>query len=271
MPNRKFKSHEYSSAGTNHNGNEQENQDVVLSGHNRNFEVAVVADGVSTCTKGKEGAEIAAKAIESLFLSKGNELMQFDEKQITDVLVQHMLYYLNKQAEADGISVEEYSSTMTAIVVDKLNKKTLTFNLGDGLIMGVQDGKIKVAGMPADTRDGTPTTTTKNVSSIAEAKVHDGIWDSTILCSNGAWKEMFNKNKLKPEIAKMILDKDFERVIEYLEQQETTDDRTFVALEHDTRLLEAKRAEMRALMEEGLRLAQEEQELGDQSKEEIGD
>ena len=221
-----------SGIGAHHRDTNGENQDAVCCGQNRKYDVIALADGVSSCSEAKCGAEIASAAITNLLLKKGEHFFSFDEKQIAELALSHVLAELKQRADADGKDVEAYSSTIACVLVDKTRGKMLCISLGDSLVMAVGGGHCRVVAMPSDSSDGCCVTTTKNAEIMMSVKIFDSrMIDSIMICSDGAWREMFDKNRLKPEVAAFLANHEYENLKTFLIRQDGFDDYSFVALD----------------------------------------
>lgn len=208
-----------------------ENQDALCHGKNRDFCVITLADGVSTCKQAKCGAAIASQSITNLFLKKGSYFLGFENDQIADFAISHIMSELKRHAEDTSCPVEEYSSTVASVLVDKRKNKILCLNLGDSVILAVDNRKCKVICMPADSSSGCCVTTTKRAANMATVKICDlGSMESIVICSDGAWREMFAKNRLKPEVAQMLISNEYDALRDYLNSQNCFDDYSFISL-----------------------------------------
>lgn len=223
---------ELSEMGVHHIDGNGENQDALCQAQNKDFCVISLADGVSTCKEAKSGAEIASRAITNLLLKKGEYFLEFKNEQIAELALSHILFELKQRAENDSKNLEEYSSTVASVLVDKKKKKLLCFNLGDSIIMATVKGKCCVLAMPADSSAGCCVTTTKSATTMASVKLIDAsAVESIIICSDGAWRQMFNKNKLKPEVSNMLVNNEFDGLRDFLVEQNCFDDYSFISLD----------------------------------------
>lgn len=221
-----------SKAGTYHNNECDENQDAVMSADSEKVSVITLADGVSTCKLAREGALTACKAVTDLLFRKGDYFLEYDKKMREKLMISHVVYELKKKAQSSGKDVAEYASTLSSVMYDKKNEKLLFFNLGDSLILTVQNGEPIILAAPADTRSGCPVTTTLDASEVSESGVIDvGSLDSLIICSDGAWWHMFENGMFKQNVKDMLLNADFDALAKYLEAQNGSDDYSFVSLE----------------------------------------
>jgi serine/threonine protein phosphatase PrpC len=142
------------------------------------------------------------------------------------------MYELKQHADGISCPVEECSSTVASVLVDKRKKRMLCFNLGDGIILATGNGKCKVLSMPEDSSSGCCVTTTRRAASMASVGMHnlDAI-DSIVICTDGAWREMYAKNRLKPEVAQILTNNEYDALGEYLNSQNCFDDYSFISLD----------------------------------------
>lgn len=221
-----------SQMGSFHADQKKEKQDAVVFKHNGDYWVISLADGVSTCEKAKAGAETACNTITELLLKKGNFFLAFDDNQIAELALSHVLCELKQQAKQEQSAVDAYSSTLASVLYDRKSKKLLYFNLGDSLILAVENGTCRVLSMPSDSLSGCCVTTTKNAVTMTEARVIPvADMEAVVICSDGAWRQFLEQNRLKPEVASLIAHQEFDQLKEYLIKQNCMDDYSFIALE----------------------------------------
>ncbi len=213
-----------------------ENQDVVMSVENNRFVTIALADGVSTCSEAKEGALITCSAITHLFSKKGDYFIECDNDRISDFVVSHIMYELNRVASDSGKDVEDYSSTIASVVVDKKKKKMLFFSLGDSMIFTTKEGKCNILSVPSDSTNGCPVTTTNNAKKMVSCGVVDiKTIDSVTLCSDGAWSSFFKRNTLKNEIKEMLVEHRYDELEAFLDGEHISDDYSFISMQTKTK------------------------------------
>lgn len=226
---------QFSKPGEHHCFDSMQNQDAIAVAKDKRYIAISLADGVSTCSEGKRGADIACKAINTLLKQNASFFFRFDKTQIAEIALTHIFFRLNKQAKQDGQDVAAYSSTISSVLIDAKQKKAILINLGDGIIIGTSREAIKVLAMPGDSTGGCYVTTTKNAISKLDVQIIDiKNMDSITICSDGAWKEMFCKTRIKPEISHHLLHHEFDRLEHFLERQNCFDDYSFVCAELET-------------------------------------
>ena len=221
-----------SEIGARHFAENGENQDALCHAQNNDFYVVSLADGVSTSKEAKSGAEIASRAITNLLLKKGKYFLEFENEQIAELALSHILFELKQRAENDSNYLEDYSSTVASVLMDKKKKRLLCFNLGDSMIMAMSKGKCRVLAMPSDSSSGCCVTTTQGADTMVSVKLIDAsAVESIIICSDGAWKCMFDKNKLKREVFNLLANSNFNGLKDFLKKLNCIDDYSFIALD----------------------------------------
>lgn len=223
---------ELSKTGDFHKQNNIGNQDCLVSGTDKRFSVISLADGVSTCSMSADGAVTAAEAVTELFVEKGDFFLEFDKEKTADRVISHILFRLKKQAQEKGIDVREYSSTIASILYDKWTGKLLVLNLGDSLILASGNGKCSVLSHPSDSTEGCYVTTTKNAAKTMDVELLSRAgYDSVLICSDGAWRIMFEKNKMKHSVKNMIEEQNYVKLKRFMEMQDNADDCSFIVMD----------------------------------------
>ena len=222
----------FSIKGKRHEQNGQGNQDVVKSGSNERFSVITLADGVSTCKKARKGAQIACRATKSLMLGNGEYIARCSSRDLAWNVVYNVNFELQKQAAKDQTEPEEYSSTLSSVLYDKRENTLTIFSVGDGIVFGVGKKGFRILAMPSDSREGTCVTTTRGAFRRAVARTigRDGI-DAVWICSDGAWREMFEYGRMKREVAELIENKNFRGLMDLFKKRHSNDDMSFIALD----------------------------------------
>lgn len=203
-----------------------------MSVENERYAVIALADGVSTCKEAREGAYIACSAITNLMSKRGDFFVECDKEKAAEFVLSHILYEIRKISENSGMKIEDYSSTIACVVVDKKTNKMFFFSLGDSMIITTQNSGCSILSMPTDSSYGCPVTTTKHAQNMANSGVLDvGDIKSVMICSDGMWEKFFDRNTMKKNIQKMIVECQYDEIEHYLESQEMCDDYSFISLQ----------------------------------------
>lgn len=221
----------FSKKGSYHKENNVENQDVICSGENERFAVITLADGVSTCKKARKGAEIVSKVVTDLFLSNGQYFMKFSKRQTANMVIEHILNQLRKMSESEKTPIEEYSSTIACVLLDKKKKKILTFSLGDSIILSANSKECDILEMPMYDPLGCSVTTSDNAKQVVNTKVIDvADTKSVIICSDGMWDKMFYRSRIKDEVKMILTNGMYDELKMYIDSQDCFDDSSFIAM-----------------------------------------
>lgn len=219
----------FSKTGHYHTCIGEHNQDSIYCVENKRFGVIALADGISSCKKARAGAETAARAIAELFFSKGDVIMSLEKKQISELTIAHIRHELKKQTIGENNNIEDYSSTVSCVVFDGKTGKLMCFNVGDSAVFANDNGKVAVISSPLCGVYGCCSTTTKNTEAVADIKILDANgFSSVMICSDGAWKEATEKNKIKQELLNAVAFGEYDKFKEYLEKKNCFDDCSFV-------------------------------------------
>lgn len=208
------------------------NQDALCSADRGESRVISLADGVSTCCKARAGAEIASRVITELMAEEGQTFLRRDDAEWGRQILGHILSRLEKRSQREGNALKDYSSTVASVLVDQEKGELLYFNLGDSLILGVDRGKCRVLSMPGDSSQGCCVTTTKNAAAGADmGKVSVGTTERVLICSDGAWRELYRRNRLRPEVSSLLAGGEWKELKRFFRERNCGDDYSVIAME----------------------------------------
>ena len=222
----------FTKTGSYHLERKEGNQDVVTHEENDRYAVITLADGVSSCTNGREGAEVASREMTRLLFHKAEHFMSFPEDMVAELSLAHIKWELKKCAEQLNVDIKELSSTLCSALYDRNTRKLLLINLGDGLIITGSKNGCAIPAMPSDSRNGCYVTTTPEAEKKMKVRKLDaGVYESIYLCSDGAWHNLFERSRMCKEVQYMIKNNRTEQLGDYLGRKETYDDCTFISME----------------------------------------
>ena len=217
--------------GAYHRENGGENQDALCFRSGRRRLTITLADGVSACREAKTGAKIASEALAALFEKKGEVFLSFTPEDAANLALSHVLYELRQQAGAAGKPTEDYSSTLAGVLFDRKTRQLLYFSLGDSLILATGGGKCRILAAPADSTHGCCVTTTQDAAAAVRVGREDGAFlDHVMLCSDGAWHLMLEKDRFHPEVAELLAAGDYDALKTWLAARDGFDDCSFIAV-----------------------------------------
>lgn len=212
--------------------------DAVLGGCRGAYSAISLADGVSMCKYAAEGADTACGAATELLLRHGGYFISAPESRAASEVLFHVLGRLTERAESSGDDVSDYSSTLSSVLIDRKRGKLLCLSLGDSVVIVCGRGKCRVLSSP-DIRfggDGVCVTGTRGAENAFRAQKLDASdVDSVTICSDGAWRHMFERGRIKEPVCGMLLSGDFKRLGGYLAGETPEDDCSFITIKLDKR------------------------------------
>lgn len=222
----------YSNAGRRHRQMKQQGQDALAFREKGGAAVIALADGVSSCLFGGEGAGCCAEAAASLLLQKGRSLLCCGGKETAEFITSHIVYEQQRMAKQQGRPAEEYASTLAAVYYDRRAGKFLYCSLGDSLILAVRRGQCEILALPPDSARGCCVTMTEH----AERGMQTGILDArgaeaVYIFSDGAWEVLFEGGSLKADARTMLINRWYTDLKEYLQAQKCEDDSSFISID----------------------------------------
>lgn len=222
----------WSDIGKYHVEHNKENEDALFSVKRGDGVAVALCDGVSTCENAGQGARVACESLCDFFVEKGHKLLGYDKSTIAKKTISHILYDLKKTADAEGKNIESFSSTAVCVFHDEISGRLLCINIGDGMVIGVGDGVIEVIMKSQKGCRGCYVTTTRGVERVADVKIMDAKrYDSICICSDGMWKQLFCNDLITEEAEKYLKDMNYNGLISYVQDMESMDDRSFVAMD----------------------------------------
>lgn len=217
----------YTKRGLYHKKEGEVSGDIVRGTDNGEFAVLTLADGVSTCRYGADGASIVSSCAMDYVYNQYSVLRSLP-KEWPVYMLNLLRKRLNEAANNDRKLYEEYSSTLMVIVIDRSNGIMHYCNIGDGILLAINDNKCPIICMPQGDKNGCPVITTEGI----EKKIISGSMDlvdvnNIMMCSDGLWKMMYNRNTLKPEMKNILLSGNYGEIEEYVKTLDNIDDCSF--------------------------------------------
>lgn len=219
--------YQFTRAGHLHGYSEERNQDSILSRQTERDSVIALADGVSECAEARRGAEIANESIVNFLLCPESRGRDIAKRALSFVLRE-----LEDSAANHRKNVEDYSSTFAAVRLERGTGKLTLLNLGDGLILALRGERCRVLSMPGDSRYGCACTTTRNAFRLVDVGEADAAeMDAVIICSDGAWRLMYEGTRIKRQVRSMLWKADYRSLARYLETADGADDCSFIVMD----------------------------------------
>lgn len=208
-----------------------ENQDAAAAAENERYSVAVLADGVSSCTQARRGAQLACDTAARLLLGCPDFFMSATHDEIVRVILRNVLHALETEAAEQGLAAEDYSSTLSFALYDRAKGTTLLFQLGDGLILGCDGEACIPLIQPGTSRNGTCVTTTRNAKLQCVTRfVTNQEAASIMLLTDGAWRSLVSGGTLRTDAARAFLEGNHAALQDILLQAQPQDDHTVLIM-----------------------------------------
>lgn len=207
------------------------NEDSILVEENDDFLYLGLADGRSGCKYGKEGGEISLK--ELLKYINDNDIFQNkteyeDEKRYE--IIKCIRRKLESKAAFFNTNITEFSSTIVALVIDKVTGKFFVYHLGDGCVLGVNKEEIEFISKPSNGITNKYTWTTTSKAAAEHLKIKCGnIKDYSIvyLMSDGC--KCFHQGVYIPFRGRdLLLKAEKEQLEKYVQKSKEEDDATII-------------------------------------------
>lgn len=220
----------FSKTGQFHRDRGEEDQDAVLFGERGRYLALALADGVSACRAAGAGARAACDTAVALLLEYGDLFFSRGGEAAAEWLLDQTSYELAERFGGTGLPLEEYSSTLACVLLDRQAERCLYFSVGDSLILTAGAEGCREVAAPDVCRAGCCCTTTRNALLRAKTGTVDlADCHSLLLCSDGAWRLMYENDRLKPEVAELLQEG---RGLEgYLNERENRDDCSVICCE----------------------------------------
>lgn len=220
----------YTKKGAYHRETQEVSGDVVRGVDDGNIAVLAIADGVSACAYGAEGAGLVSALALDLIREQYTRLHFFPEGWACR-MVQTVREQLSLFAQENDASCEEFSSTLMTLLIDRERERFYYCNIGDGLLLTIGDSGCPIVSMPQGDADGCPVVTTKGVERIIETGSAglSGI-DNILMCTDGTWRTMYQRNRLCPQVREHLVTGNFDQFERYIEASNPMDDCSFAVV-----------------------------------------
>lgn len=217
----------YTKRGTYHKNKGEMSGDVVRGVDDGQIVILTLADGVSSCTHGAEGAKISS-FVSMEYIHEQYDRLRFLPRDWVNIMIRRIQERLMSISKNEGTSYEDYSSTLMVIAINKERGIIDYCNIGDGLIMSITDKKCPIICMPQGGKEGCPVITTKGIeNSVEHGMLHMDTIENILICSDGTWNMMYNQNVIKPEVKERLINKNFDSFREYIKTSDSMDDCSF--------------------------------------------
>lgn len=187
-----------------------------------------VADGVSSCKNSRKGAETTCKVTCDMLLDEFDYFFNSSSEKVSWLILNYVKKQLNILAKQSNQSFNSYASTLCFICIEKSNKKAITFTLGDShLYLLNSDTAFLEDGIIDYKNNVVCATVTENAEKNAIVKFYDEFnFDGLIICTDGAWKTLFDYTNCNAE--NMWYINDIQTLFKILISEKIADDVTLL-------------------------------------------
>jgi len=221
----------YTKRGIYHKNNGQGSGDVVYGIDDGTLAVLALADGVSSCAYGADGARLVT-SMAIRFVHDQYSRLGFLPCDWATVMLASIQREVKAIASMEHRPYEEYSSTLIVAAIDKAKSEMNYCNIGDGLIMSIGEKKCPIICMPQGNKDGCPVFTTKGIENAVETgiiKLNE--IENVLICSDGTWNIMYRQNIMRPEIKQSLINKNITGFTECIKSFNSADDCSFAIVD----------------------------------------
>lgn len=217
-------------SGAFHKRQQEMSQDIVKVFENDRIEIVAVADGVSTCSRSRQGALIAVDET-ILFIRSQYDRITMLPDGWTATLVRRIQRKLLGRAALVRAAYEDYSTTLMVAVREKQDNKLFWFSIGDGLILLEKDNCFRIVSRYTGSGRGCPVITTKGIDTfIQEHTLHLSDNQSVLLMTDGAWEHLIPSRYISNTVQDELTGMDFKTISESIQSKNPEDDWSVVIM-----------------------------------------
>lgn len=186
------------------------------------FIAIAAADGVTGCSHGREGAQIACRTALQVLLAQGDRLWEYEARKISYLILEQVLFEVEHHAQ--GADIREYASTLMFACIRRRDGRALLWNLGDGAALIIPAGAPAQLALLPKRYLGRPCQTTTDQAHRAASMrlVQLRYGDSVMLCTDGALAYLM-------QMTDALGQADFARVDRILTDADGWDDASYIA------------------------------------------
>lgn len=223
----------YTKTGLRHLATGEDNQDYIYVNSNDRIKFVAVADGVSSCENGRQGAELACKVIFEALKKEVDYLLSLSKKSIAYLIVNLVQSKVDKLARKTGRDIFSFASTLSFVCVDCKTDRAISFSVGDSDIFAVtNDDQIKRMSEARKFESGMCCATlTKEAYLYASVEIFDPFLIRLLFIgSDGAWNVMLKNDVMDSNVVDCLMNNDYKALSDILNDANNLDDCSFVCM-----------------------------------------
>lgn len=186
----------YSKTGEYHKKNNKENEDVLFCKTNEHFDFYAIADGVSSCSNSKKGAEIVCSAACSIMMNEFDYYIDSSANKAAWLITECIKQKLSEHAIESSQKVESFASTLCFFCIEKKSGRAISYTLGDSHLYIINsEGLFLSKGTLLYENNVVCATVTENADrAVAINYYNKDEYDGFMLCTDGIWKSIMIAN-----------------------------------------------------------------------------
>jgi len=221
----------FTQTGSYHLENGMKNQDIVRSAKSGRVEMIVLADGVSSCERAREGAQVSCDAVIRLIEKKAEFFFGFTNDSRTRYVMEYVMNDINSIAKHDRRLVDDYSATLMYAIHNRESGEIFLSNLGDGMIIGCKKSGEDILLPPSDSRLGVYVNTSEDACKYTRTKaVSERDYEKIVLCSDGAWRILVTNNRINKDAIRAVREVDDLKMKSYINKNGNGDDCSYICM-----------------------------------------
>lgn len=217
--------HNYCKTGAFHREKGEACQDESLCVTLGAYDIVVLADGVSGCSHGKRGAQLACEAVVDFIRLEKENVFLYDPRKLSFLMIEHILYFIETETFQKGTDIADYASTVIFACTDNKTGEMLLFNLGDGAIYHSSELKTREALAPKRYCENPFLTTTDGAYEHAQIqKQFICLCDCILLCTDGFLHAVGASASGSDLLQKAMQNQEFSELDDFLNNADEPDD-----------------------------------------------
>ncbi len=159
----------------------------------------------------------------------GELLFGYSPQKTAYIITSEVQRRLSEIAEKTGEAIESFASTLCFACYEKSTNRLMTFQLGDSNLYLVSDKGCKI---PSYEKKTLPAFTVyDDADEKAVVTIHNAQdFNSVVLCSDGAWRKLYDKGVFKPDLLEIMKKSEFSKLKSFWEECVCEDDCSYILM-----------------------------------------
>lgn len=196
-------------------------------------EMIILADGASSVSHGKKGAQIACETVRKILALHGSKIFALDKNTLANLIMDNIVAEFKSEQTKDNCEITDYSSTLCFVCLDKIKRCVLSFSLGDSVIYKLSDKGCILINQP-DRYYGNKCYVTTTADAAKKVRINiSGTEDlnGMMICSDGAWSLFYNQNVFDNALWEHSKKQNYFEFKKHIDNCINTDDSSFIIID----------------------------------------